>query len=87
MLDKPIDEIVMENGKVVGVRSGKETAKCKQVYCDPSYVPEKVKKVSYTELCCIYCLYIYHYYYYPYCYRYSSYCYLYCYGYSYYFFY
>ena len=46
MLDKPIDEIVMENGKVVGVRSGNETAKCKQVYCDPSYVPDKVKRVN-----------------------------------------
>ena len=32
MLDKPIDEIVFdENGKVTGVRSGGETAKCKQV--------------------------------------------------------
>ena len=37
MLDKQIDEIVMEGGKVVGVRSGEEVAKCKQVYCDPSY--------------------------------------------------
>ncbi|MCL4130034.1 UNVERIFIED_CONTAM: hypothetical protein GTU68_036865 [Idotea baltica] len=46
MLDKPIDEIVMENGKVVGVKSGNEVAKCKQVYCDPSYVPDKVKKVG-----------------------------------------
>lgn len=46
MLDKPIDEIVMEDGKVVGVRSGNETAKCKQVYCDPSYVPDKVKQVG-----------------------------------------
>ena len=45
MLDKPIDEIVLEDGKVVGVRSGNETAKCKQVYCDPSYVPERVEKV------------------------------------------
>lgn len=32
MLDKPIDEIVIgEGGRVVGVRSGNETAKCKQV--------------------------------------------------------
>merc|ERR1719381_141116 len=31
MLDKPVDEIVMEGGKVVGVRSGSETARCKQV--------------------------------------------------------
>ena len=26
MLDKPIDEIVCENGKVVGVKSGKEAS-------------------------------------------------------------
>lgn len=43
MLDKPIDEIVVDGaGKVVGVKSGSEVAKCKQVYCDPSYVPDKV---------------------------------------------
>lgn len=46
MLDKPIDEIVLDNGRVVGVRSGSETARCKQVYCDPSYVPDRVEKVS-----------------------------------------
>lgn len=46
MLDKPIDEIVMEGGKVVGVRSGEEVAKCKQVYCDPSYVPDKVSQIG-----------------------------------------
>ncbi|XP_013773852.1 rab GDP dissociation inhibitor beta-like [Limulus polyphemus] len=51
MLDKPIDEIVMENGKVVGVRSGNETAKCKQVYCDPSYVPDRVEKVGQVIRC------------------------------------
>lgn len=45
MLDKPVDEIVMQDGKVIGVRSGEEIAKCKQVYCDPSYVPDKAKKV------------------------------------------
>uniref|UniRef100_A0A0K8V8E3 Rab GDP dissociation inhibitor n=1 Tax=Bactrocera latifrons TaxID=174628 RepID=A0A0K8V8E3_BACLA len=44
MLDKPIDEIVLgEGGKVVGVRSGDEVAKCKQIYCDPSYVPDRVR--------------------------------------------
>lgn len=46
MLDKPIDELVMENGKVVGVRSGNETARCKQVYCDPSYVADKTEKIG-----------------------------------------
>ncbi|KAJ3721547.1 rab GTPase activator [Lentinula raphanica] len=38
MLDKPIDEIVTdEQGKFVGVRSGSETVKAKQVIGDPSY--------------------------------------------------
>lgn len=51
MLDKPIDEIVLENGRVVGVRSGSETARCKQVYCDPSYVPGRVQKVGQVVRC------------------------------------
>jgi len=46
MLDKPIDEIVYENGVVVGVRSGDQTARCKAVICDPSYAQDKVKKVG-----------------------------------------
>ncbi|KAI0788519.1 rab GTPase activator [Abortiporus biennis] len=38
MLDKPIDEIVTdESGKFIGVRSGNETVKAKQVIGDPSY--------------------------------------------------
>jgi len=38
MLDKPIDEIVTGgDGKFVGVRSGSETVKAKQVIGDPSY--------------------------------------------------
>ena len=44
MLDKPIDEIVVEGGKVVGVMSGGETARCSMVICDPSYAPERCKK-------------------------------------------
>lgn len=51
MLDKPIDEIVYENGKAVGVKSGGETARCKQVYCDPTYCPDKVKKVGQVVRC------------------------------------
>ncbi|GFT51511.1 rab GDP dissociation inhibitor beta [Trichonephila clavipes] len=51
MLDKQIDELVMEGGKVVGVRSGNETARCKQVYCDPSYVFDKVEKVGQVVRC------------------------------------
>lgn len=38
MLDKAIDEIVTDaDGKFVGVRSGSETVKAKQVIGDPSY--------------------------------------------------
>lgn len=38
MLDKHIDEIVTDaDGKFVGVRSGTETVKAKQVIGDPSY--------------------------------------------------
>jgi len=44
MLDKPGDEIVYEDGKVVGVKSGEEVARCKMVICDPSYVPDLVEK-------------------------------------------
>lgn len=52
MLDKPVDEIVLDDeGKVVGVKSGDEVAKCKQVYCDPSYVPNRVKKVGQVVRC------------------------------------
>jgi len=46
MLDKPIDELVMENGKVVGVRSGEETARCSMVICDPSYAANRCKKTG-----------------------------------------
>lgn len=31
-----------EEGKVIGVTSERETAKCKKVVCDPSYLPNKV---------------------------------------------
>ncbi|EFX87450.1 rab GDP dissociation inhibitor beta-like [Daphnia pulex] len=52
MLDKPIDEIVYdESGKVVGVKSGGEMARCKQLYCDPTYVPDRVEKVSKVVRC------------------------------------
>lgn len=52
MLDKPVDEIVRDaDGKVIGVRSGEEVAKCKQVYCDPSYFPEKVSSLRRHFLC------------------------------------
>ncbi|KAL6959442.1 hypothetical protein U1Q18_039593, partial [Sarracenia purpurea var. burkii] len=35
-----------KEGKAYGVTSEGETAKCKKVVCDPSYLPNKVKKVG-----------------------------------------
>ena len=47
MLDKPIEKIEYDaEGKVCGVTSGGETAKTKRVIADPSYFPDKVKKVG-----------------------------------------
>jgi len=49
MLDKKIDEIVYdETGRVSGVRSGEETARCKTVIADPSYFigTDKIKKTG-----------------------------------------
>jgi len=46
MLNKPVDEIIYEDGVVKGVKSEGEIAKCKFVVGDPSYFPDRVKKVG-----------------------------------------
>ncbi|XP_012942326.1 rab GDP dissociation inhibitor alpha [Aplysia californica] len=46
MLDKPVDKIVMEDGHVVGVSDGKDTAKCSVIVCDPTYAQDRCKKVG-----------------------------------------
>ncbi|KAI8813406.1 GDP dissociation inhibitor [Cladochytrium replicatum] len=47
MLSKPVDEIVYgEDGKVIGVKSEGEVAKCKAVICDPTYAVSKTKVVG-----------------------------------------
>uniref|UniRef100_A0A1B6G9H1 Rab GDP dissociation inhibitor n=1 Tax=Cuerna arida TaxID=1464854 RepID=A0A1B6G9H1_9HEMI len=51
MLDKEVTEIVMEEGKVVGVRCGDEIARCDQVYCDPSYAMQSVRKCGQVIRC------------------------------------
>lgn len=50
MLNTKVDEILMEDGKVVGVRCGEESAKAPLVICDPSYVAgmNKTKVVGKT---------------------------------------
>ncbi|KAJ1727313.1 Rab GDP dissociation inhibitor alpha [Coemansia biformis] len=47
MLDTPVDEVVRdEKRKFVGVRSGDQVAKAKQVIGDPSYFRENVRKTG-----------------------------------------
>ena len=37
MLNTDIDEILFENGKVVGVKNADGVAQCSMVICDPTY--------------------------------------------------
>ena len=47
MLNKPFEGVTYgEDGKVTGVTSEGETAKCKIVVADPSYFPEKCTKAG-----------------------------------------
>lgn len=46
MLDKSIDEIIYEDGKAVGVKSGDEVVKAKKVIGDPTYFPGKIRKTG-----------------------------------------
>jgi len=44
MLNTTVDEILFEDGKVCGIRSGENTAKAPLAICDPSYTsPDKTK--------------------------------------------
>jgi len=57
MLNKDIDEVLYDSdGKISGVRSGDETAKCKMLICHPSYMlktnnQNKVKNVGKAIRC------------------------------------
>lgn len=46
MLNTKVDEILFENGKVSGIRSGTDTAKAPLVICDPSYVDPSLAKTK-----------------------------------------
>ncbi|OAY83451.1 guanosine nucleotide diphosphate dissociation inhibitor At5g09550 [Ananas comosus] len=47
MLNKPECKVEFDgSGQAYGVTSEGETAKCKKIVCDPSYLPDKVKKVG-----------------------------------------
>lgn len=44
MLNTDVDEILFENGKVSGIKSGNETAKCSMIICDPTYIAKSALK-------------------------------------------
>ncbi|XP_076012609.1 rab GDP dissociation inhibitor beta-like [Genypterus blacodes] len=46
LLNRAVDQIVMDNDKVTGVKSEGKLFHCKQLICDPSYVPNRVRKVG-----------------------------------------
>ncbi|XP_068449999.1 rab GDP dissociation inhibitor beta [Clinocottus analis] len=46
LLNRKVDELVMDNGKVKAVKSEGKLFHCKQLICDPSYVPNRVRKVG-----------------------------------------
>uniref|UniRef100_A0A8C5QGL1 Rab GDP dissociation inhibitor n=1 Tax=Leptobrachium leishanense TaxID=445787 RepID=A0A8C5QGL1_9ANUR len=48
------EQWVIENYKVVGVKSEGEAARCKRLVRDPSYVPNRVTKVS--QVMCVICI-------------------------------
>ncbi len=54
MLNRNAEEILYENGAVVGVRSENEVAKCKFVIGDPTYFPDKVDKVGEVIRCVVF---------------------------------
>eukprot|EP01155_Anaeramoeba_flamelloides_P010278 Anaeramoba_flamelloidesa325196_1077.p1 GENE.a325196_1077~~a325196_1077.p1 ORF type:complete len:447 (+),score=126.19 a325196_1077:21-1361(+) len=52
MLHKPIEKVHYDNeGRVIGVESEGETAKCKMVVASPEYFPEKVKVAGQVVRC------------------------------------
>jgi Rab GDP dissociation inhibitor len=50
MLNTPVDGIIIEDGKAVGIKSGDQTAKAPLIICDPSYVRDmnKTKPIGKT---------------------------------------
>uniref|UniRef100_A0A8C5CX09 Rab GDP dissociation inhibitor n=1 Tax=Gadus morhua TaxID=8049 RepID=A0A8C5CX09_GADMO len=46
MVNRLVDEIVIEDGKVAGVKSQGDLFRCQQLICGASYVPHSVKRVG-----------------------------------------
>ncbi|XP_074062928.1 rab GDP dissociation inhibitor beta-like isoform X1 [Macrotis lagotis] len=46
LMNKPVDDIIIREGRVVGIRSEGHITSCKQLICDPSYAPDLVHRVG-----------------------------------------
>ncbi|KAM8965124.1 rab GDP dissociation inhibitor beta-like isoform 1-T4 [Sarcophilus harrisii] len=46
LMNKPVDEILFRDGRVIGIRSEGQTTRCRQLICDPSYAPDRVRRVG-----------------------------------------
>ncbi|XP_043934431.1 rab GDP dissociation inhibitor beta-like [Protopterus annectens] len=44
ILNRSVEEILTHHGRVVGIKSEGKVIRCKQLICDPSYVPKWMKK-------------------------------------------
>ena len=51
MVNTPVESVVMEDGVAVGVRSSGEVARAKCILGDPTYFPDRVKKVGQVVRC------------------------------------
>jgi Rab GDP dissociation inhibitor len=51
MVNKPVDEVVMQDGVAVGITSAGEIAKAKCIVGDPSYFPERVSEIGKVIRC------------------------------------
>ena len=51
MVNKPVDEVIMQDGVAVGISSAGEIAKAKCIVGDPSYFPDRVSKVGQVVRC------------------------------------
>ncbi|XP_036595699.1 rab GDP dissociation inhibitor beta-like [Trichosurus vulpecula] len=46
LMNTPVDDILVRDGRVVGIRSKSQITGCSQLICDPSYAPGLVRRVG-----------------------------------------
>ncbi|KAM7005795.1 rab GDP dissociation inhibitor beta [Tautogolabrus adspersus] len=48
LMNRAVEEVLMDNGKVKAVKSEGKLFQCQQLICDPSYVPNRVRKAGHV---------------------------------------